>query len=146
MSAETSEANKALVRELFACVDRGDLEGLLELVAEDIVIHTPVPGVENGREGFRAFMQGFFSAFPEQSVEIHDLIADDDQVVARHTHHATHGGEFLGAPPTGRTAQVDGIEIFRIQDGKVIEFWHNDDLLSLIQQLGLIPSPEGIPA
>jgi hypothetical protein len=48
-------------------------------------------------------------------------------------------------PPTGRQAVVSGIEIFRIEHGLIAEMWHQDDLLSLLQQLGAIPAP-GQPA
>lgn len=140
------EENKDTVRAVFAAVDRGDLDGLMALVSPEIRTHTPIPGVGHGADAFRGFMQGFFSAFPEQSVEVHDLVASGDRVAVRHTHRGVHGGEFLGAPPSGRSFEVQGIEIFRIQDGQVTEFWHQDDLLSLLQQLGLVPSPEAVPA
>jgi predicted ester cyclase len=73
---------------------------------------------------------------------VHDVIADGDRVAVRHTHRATHGGEFMDLPPTGKQVVVEGIEIFRLRDGRIAEFWHQDDLLSLLQQLGAIPAPE----
>jgi steroid delta-isomerase-like uncharacterized protein len=111
------------------------------LVSDDIVIHTQVPGIAPGREEFHAFMTGFFAAFPEQSVEVHEVLAEGDRVAARHTHHVTHGGEFAGLPPTGRQASVDGLELFRIEHGRIAEMWHHDDLLGLMQQLGAAPAP-----
>jgi steroid delta-isomerase-like uncharacterized protein len=126
---------------MFACLNEKDLEGMSALVAEDVIIHTPVPGVENGRAGYRAFVDVFVTAFPEQSVEVEDLLAEGDLVVARHMHHATHGGEFIGLPPSGKTVYVPGVELFRVRDGLIVEFWHNDDLLGLLVQLGAVPAP-----
>jgi len=66
------------------------------------------------------------------------LIAEGDLVVAHHTHHVTHSGEFMGMPPTGKKIAVQGIEIFRLADGRIVEMWHQDDMLSLFQQLSMI--------
>ena len=104
--------------------DRYDL--LAELVAEDMVIHSPVPVPLQGREGFQTLLGFFRASFPVQRTAIHALIAEGELVASHHSHHATHGGDFLGLPATGREIVVDGIEIYRFADGKVVEFWHND--------------------
>ena len=139
----STEENKAVVRRLFEeVVNQGNLEALDELTTDDIVTHTPVPGIMPDREGFRQFLGVFLTAFPTQHTEVHDVIAEGDRVAVRHTHHVTHGGEFMGMPPSGREATVAGIEIFRVADGRIAEMWHQDDMLSLLQQLGAIPEPE----
>lgn len=136
----SAKENKAVVRRVFEeMVDQGRLELADELIADDVEIHSPVPGAEGGREGFRRFIGGFLAGFPEQRTELHELISEGDRVAVRHTHHAVNTGEFLGMPPTGREVVVSGIEIFRLRDGQVAEFWHQDDLLGLLQQLGAIP-------
>ena len=140
-----AEENKAVVRRLFDAVNAGDLERSTAFVADDVAIHTPIPGVPPGRDGFRGFMGLFFLAFPEQSVVVHDVVAEADLVVVRHTHHVTHGGDFAGLPPSGTRATVEGLEQFRVADGKVAEMWHHDDLLGLMQQLGAIPGPASAP-
>ena len=86
-----------------------DLEGAMALVTEDM--HRPHPGARHpaGPRRVRAFLSGFFSAFPEQSVAVHEMIAEGDRVLVRHTHHAVHGGEFAGLPPTGIKTTVDGL-------------------------------------
>jgi steroid delta-isomerase-like uncharacterized protein len=137
----TVDANKQIVQRLFDRLNANDADGMSALVAEDVVIHTPVPGVEPGRAGFRAFLDVFLTAFPGQSVDVDALLAEGDLVVARHTHHVTHTGEFIGLPPSGRTARVPGIEQFRVREGLIVEFWHQDDLFGLLQQLGAVPAP-----
>lgn len=139
----SSADTKAVVQDFFAAANANDLERMLGLVTDDVAIHTQIPGIAPGLEGFRAFMSVYFSAFPEQRVEVHELIAEGDRVVARHTHHVTQGGEFAGLPPTGKQAVVDGLELFRIEDERIAEMWHHDDLLGLLQQLGAIPAPGG---
>jgi steroid delta-isomerase-like uncharacterized protein len=111
------------------------------MLAEDMLLHTPVPVPAAGREGFMQLIAGFREAFPAQRTELHQLIAEGDLVVALHTHHATHGGPFMGLPATGREVAVAGLEAFRIVDGKIAEFWHQDDLLGLLNQLGMLDRP-----
>jgi steroid delta-isomerase-like uncharacterized protein len=137
----SADDNKAVVQRMFDAINANDLEGVAELLTEDATVHTSVPGVPPGKEGFRGFVGLYLQAFPEQHVDVHELIAEGDRVLARHTHHVTHGGDFVGLPPSGRQAVIDGLELFRVSDGRVAEMWHHDDLLSLMQQLGAIPAP-----
>ncbi len=143
--ALSAEENKAVVRRLFEeVVNEGNLAALDELITDDIVTHTPVPDITPDREGFLQFLGVFLTAFPTQHTEMHDVIAEGDRVAVRHTHHVTQGGEFMGMPPSGREARVEGIEIFRVSEGRIAEMWHQDDLLGLMQQLGAIPEPEQV--
>ena len=74
---------------------------------------------------------------------IEDLIAEGDKVVVRWTNSGTNVGEFLGMPPTGKSFTIAGIDIHRLQDGKMAEHWHVVDNFSMLLQLGLIPPPGG---
>jgi steroid delta-isomerase-like uncharacterized protein len=137
----TIDQNKAVVRRVYDQVNAGDVAGFDDIIADDVVIHTPIPGVEPGLESWRNFVGLFIGAFPENHTDVDQLTAEGDRVVARHTHHGIHGGEFMGIPPTGKSVSIIGIEEFRIENGKVVEFWHQDDLLSLLMQLGAVPTP-----
>jgi steroid delta-isomerase-like uncharacterized protein len=135
------EENKRSVERIHLEVNDQDRYDLLEeLVAEDMVIHSPVPVPLRGREGFQTLLGFFRASFPVQRTVIKALIAEGEMVASHHSHFATHGGDFLGLPATGREIAVDGVEIFRFVDGKVVEFWHNDDMLGLFQQVGLVPA------
>jgi steroid delta-isomerase-like uncharacterized protein len=126
---------------MFEAINDNDAERMVDLVNDDIVIHTPVPGIGTGKEGMRQLMTIYFSSFMPQHVDVHDIVAEGDRVAVRHTHHLTHNGEFAGIPPTGRELVVEGIEMYRVRDGKVSEMWHHDDFLGLMQQIGAIPVP-----
>lgn len=137
-----SEAQKTVVRRLHTEVNdqlRYDL--LPELVAEDLVYHGPLPLSAPGREGLQQLLEFFRAAFPEQHTAIHALTAEGDLVTSLHTHHGTHGGPFMGLPPTGKEIAVPGIEVFRIADGKIVEMWQQDDLFGLMMQLGMLAPP-----
>jgi predicted ester cyclase len=73
-------------------------------------------------------------------------VAEGDRVVVRWTNSAKHVGNFLGVPPTSRSCAIAGIDIYRIDNGRMAEHWHVIDQLAMLQQLGLIPAPEGAPA
>jgi steroid delta-isomerase-like uncharacterized protein len=137
----STEQNKAVMRRFFDAVNQNNLVLLDELITDDIVTHTAVPGIAPNREGFRRFVGVYLNAFPVQHTEVQAMIAEGDLVAVNHTHHVTHGGDFMGAPASGKEAVVPGIEIFRIAGGRVAEMWHQDDLLSLMIQLGLMAAP-----
>jgi predicted ester cyclase len=50
---------------------------------------------------------------------------------------ATHTGPGLTTSPTNKAANITGICIARIEDGKIAEGWNNFDFLSMYQQLGM---------
>jgi predicted ester cyclase len=88
----------------------------------------------------RRWVRPFQSAFPDFEMEIVDLIAEGDQVVARFKCSGTHLGEWLGVPATGRRFEnVDEIYIFRVQDGRLVSALGVEDNLSRLRQLGITP-------
>jgi predicted ester cyclase len=71
--------------------------------------------------------------------ELEQLVAEGDIVVERFTASGTHRGELMGAQPTGKTINLAGINIFRIDGDKIVERWGRLDELGLLRQLGLFP-------
>lgn len=68
-------------------------------------------------------------------MEIDDLIAEDDKVVARLTFHGTRRGPFRDMAPTGRAIRFGAIRIYRLADGRLVETWAHQDSLGLVAQL-----------
>ena len=67
------------------------------------------------------------------------MIAEGDRVMVRWTFFGTQQGEYSGLPPTHKHAAYSGINIFRIENGKIAEVWDISDRLWLWQQLGVLP-------
>ncbi len=109
-----------------------------EIFAANVVIHDPLTGTNHGTAAFHQLLGVFDTAFPHHRVSVEEIVADGDLVCVLHTHTATHTGPFLGAPPTGKTALVNGIELMRLENGKIVEFWRKDDDVSLLMQLGIL--------
>jgi steroid delta-isomerase-like uncharacterized protein len=141
----TLEKNKELARRYYAELwDNGRLELAEELVAPNHRDHNPpIPGHGRGREDVVHHIKVFREAFPDITVSIDELVAEGDRVVERVTMRGTHLGTFLGIAPTGRYVEVTGVNVCRVEDGKVAERWGMTDGMGMLQQLGLFPEPEG---
>lgn len=147
----SSEANKAVVLRFYDQLNSGNtLEAVDELFAPDFVAHFPGrPHAVRGRDEFKKLLADYLTAFPDLTETTEALIAEGDLVAIRETYRATHEGHFQGVlptgtgefqdiRPTGRPIQLTGIDIYRIQDGRVVEQWIEQDLLGLLQQLGAV--------
>jgi predicted ester cyclase len=73
---------------------------------------------------------------------IEDLIAEGDKVVARWRSRATHRGDYMGIPPTGKEVEFTGISVYRIEEGKIAESWTVEDQLGLMRQIGAVADSE----
>ena len=140
-----SETNKTVSRRFFEEVfSKGNLNVLDEIVAKDQVNSGPsnLPGLPTGPEGAKQIVTMYRNAFPDLRVTVDEQIAEGDKVVTRWTAHGTNQGELLGIPATGKSSTVTGISIDRIVNGKVAESWGIFDQFGMMQQLGVIPTPE----
>jgi len=137
-----SEENKAVARRIVEEVwNKKNLDAIDELIAADYVDHTLPPGGPSGRDGAKAFIGMYVKAFPDVKITIEDMIAQGDKVVTRWSATGTHTGELMGIPATGKRINVTGLDITRYSGGKSVEFWGQFDLMGMMQQLGVIPTP-----
>jgi steroid delta-isomerase-like uncharacterized protein len=133
------EDNKAAVRRFYQEVINGrNPDALDELLVPDGVDHTFGNQSTQQAKGFFAMV---YQAFPDLHAEVHDVIAEGDLVAVRSTYTSTHQGEFLGIPATGKQTTTNGVEYFRMQDGKQVEHWGGPDTFSFLVQLGVMPGP-----
>jgi predicted ester cyclase len=136
-----TERNKEVVRRWVEEVwSSGRAELMDELLDEHLVDHNPIPGVPAGREGNKAILGMFHSAF-DVKMKLDLLLADGDYVIDRWTADMTHKGEFMGIPATGKQVRITGIDVSRLENGKVVETWHQEDNMGLMQQLGAMQAP-----
>ena len=138
----SSETNKFLIRRIFEeGMNGGRPEVYDETIAADYVNYdfpAPAPGLE----GFKIVDAMFKAAFPDMRVTIEDEVAEGDKVATRGYFSGTHKGEFMGIPPTGKTIKVSYIDIWRVANGRGKDNWVQMDMLGLMQQLGVIPTPD----
>jgi steroid delta-isomerase-like uncharacterized protein len=109
---------------------------------DDVVWHGNSLGEVSGVENLTALLTAFLGALPDLVAEEQDVIASDDLVVVRLIVTATHRGDLLGIPATGRRVQWNAIDIYRVtDDGRISEEWACDDMAAFASQLGAISLP-----
>jgi steroid delta-isomerase-like uncharacterized protein len=138
-----SQQNRAVLDRINEEAFRQGNTGVIdELVSPDFVEHNPMPGFGGNREGFKQMVAGLHQAFPDFDTQVQDQIADGDKVVERWTAGGTQEGDFMGIPATGKHIEIEGMDISRIEDGKIVEHWTQMDAMAMMQQLGVIPEPQ----
>ena len=140
-----SEENKALAHRFHMDIfQQGNLVVVDHLISPNFVWHaqgTP-PEWTQGPQGVRRAAAVVRAAYPDLDFTHEDTLAEGDRVMIRWTMRGTHNGPFMGTPPTGKSVTVTGIDVFRIAGGQIVELWQNFDQLGMLQQLGVIPTPE----
>jgi steroid delta-isomerase-like uncharacterized protein len=144
MSVET---NLTLVRRFVEEFQtRHNLAAVDDYMSPDFVDHCSPPGLPPDREGVKMQFTMFFTALPDLQALIHDQVADENKVVTRKTLRGTHRGDLMGIPPTGKTVDIEVIDILAVKDGKITDHWNLVDQLGLLKQLGALPGEEAAHA
>jgi predicted ester cyclase len=134
------DENKQIVRRLLEeGVGNGAEDVISELVAPDAVSYNPLPGQAQGAQGIIERVGRLGAGF-DYNLSIQELIAEGDRVATLNTIKGTHTGEFLGVPATNNDVKMDDMSVMRVSGGKVVEWWDELDIASLLQQVGAIPS------
>jgi len=115
-----------------------DFAVIPEVYGEGFVGHYDMSTVDS-LEALQQYIPGNLVSFPDFHVTIHDVFAEGDLVAFRATASATHLGPFGPVPATGMPWEVEALVIRRIADGKIVELWQLNNMLSLLMQIGLVP-------
>lgn len=138
------DENRLLCRrlhdEIFA---KGELDVADQIFAADARYHGPDwPTGATGPEVIKQDATVYRSAFRIEQLSRDLEVAEGDYVVHHWTFSGTHIGDLGPIQATGRKATASGIDIFRVQGGKIAEIWQQWDQLSLMQQLGAVPTAQ----
>lgn len=138
-----SSQNKSIVHNwVEEVINKQQFDQIETYFAPDYVNHMIPPGQPQGPAGERQLTLMFLSAFPDGRMSIEDDLAEGDLVAGRGTFSGTHQGDFMGIPATGKAINIPIINVLRLADGKIVENWSALDMMGMMQQLGVIPSPE----
>jgi steroid delta-isomerase-like uncharacterized protein len=130
------------MKRLYELINAGDIDGFGDHVADEFIEHEETPGFEPSKEGVKQMFHMYRAAFPDLRMEAEDVLVDGDKVVVRARATGTHQGEFMGMPATGKSVDIQLIDIIRFgDDGLAHEHWGILDALGMMQQLGAIPAP-----
>ena len=138
-----TDDNKALVQRWFDEVwNQGREDTIDEMYTADGVsvglgaANTAVRGPEE----FKIFFRNLRGAFPDTRIQLLDIVAEANEVAVRFEVQATHTGNGLPFPPTGRPVKFSGMSFLQLTDGKLAKGWNCWDQLGMLTQLGVIPS------
>ncbi len=135
----STETNKAVVRRYWQELwnsKRGDI--IDDIAVDPVKFHFP-GGQAHQPPSLHKWFETALVAFSDVHFTIHVELAEGDLVAVHWSYVATNTGPFLGRPATGRRVTDEGTDIFRVEQGKIVEMWVNQDSLGLMQQLGVVP-------
>jgi hypothetical protein len=130
-----------VIRRFHSAMNNKDMNSLREIVDLDFINHQGAMGDQIGPGPLINGLQMFYEAMPDLHVTEDYVLAQGNRVATRIRTTGTHQGTYMGVPPTGNQISFTGIVIYSLNDdGKVIERWQDFDSVSMMQQLGVIPS------
>jgi steroid delta-isomerase-like uncharacterized protein len=118
----------------------GDQATIDELCDPGLVDHNAAPDHEPTLAGFKQKVAGFAAIFPDLEEDLQDIIAGGDTVATRWVVTGSQQLEFMGISPAGQLIRVEGMNFYRLEDGRVTDIWTQFDGVGMMQQLGAIPA------
>jgi steroid delta-isomerase-like uncharacterized protein len=139
----STNENKAVVRQFFEELLSTDNFALAdELLSPGFRFYFAGSPDPMGLESYKEFLAARRAAFPDRRFVVEDMIAEGDKVSARFTMRGTHNGDLPGIVPSGKEVTMTGIDMIRLEEGKMVEDRVEVDQLGMMQQLGVIASPQ----
>ena len=136
MSAEES---KQLIRRFYTeVVGSGDYSNLDSFIAADYLDHNATEGAR-GPVVVRTHLEAIRMTLPDFTIQIEAIFAEGEYVITRVTGRGTHLGEWMAIKPTGREVRLKGINIDRVERGRVAEHWGEADTIGMLVQMGVDP-------
>jgi predicted ester cyclase len=132
------EKNKAIVRGFIEAYNARQLDLVDDFVSPNYIDHEK----NIDREGLKQLIAMGINAFPDWYETIEDIIAEGDKVWVLLAYTGTHKGEFVGLAPTGKKITSKAVDIYRIVDGKLAEYWNVTDNLNIFKQVGAVEITE----
>ena len=133
--AALEEANKALAERYIDAWNKGDAAALQEIFSPDFV-HRPRMGVEESLKDALEGLEERMTMFPDQNLQVQDLIVKGDKFIFRGIFSGTHTGDSEWLPATDKKVEIRGFAIMRVENGRIVEDWGITDLLDFHEQLG----------
>jgi steroid delta-isomerase-like uncharacterized protein len=118
----------------------GDQASIDELCDPGLVDHNPATGHEPTLAGFKQKVAGFAAVFPDLAEDLQDITGSGDTVATRWVVTGSQQREFMGIAATGQMIRVEGMNFYRLKNGRVTDIWTQFDGVGMMQQIGAIPT------
>jgi steroid delta-isomerase-like uncharacterized protein len=113
---------------------------------EDGTVVSPIFKTVQGREGILESYEALFATFPDWHYIGEHLLVDNERVAQQFLVHATHSGDFMGLPGSGRKFDIQGVRVFEMRDGLIAFERRYYDFTGLLIQLGILRGKPVKPA
>jgi predicted ester cyclase len=113
--------------------NRGDWDRLATYVSPEYIHHSGDQSLDLA--GFVRGSLWFRAGFPDFAVEVMDILSDAGRAAMRFVARGTHQVSLFGETPTLRTVVLDGITMYRFEDGLIAEDWEMMDEQQLRRQI-----------
>ncbi|MDX2244215.1 MAG: ester cyclase [Leptolyngbyaceae cyanobacterium bins.302] len=136
-NGSAAESNKDVAKRYFnEILNSGNLDAIPEIIAPEFVLHFPLfPRPIRGQDALKHFVTTLRTAFPDIHYDVDREAGDQDKAAIRWKLSGTHQGEYLGIPPRNTPVTLQGVSIFRLNDGQILEAWVNENDLGLLEQI-----------
>ncbi len=143
----SAQENSKIARSIYTAYNDRRFDAAIGHVAPGAeIVNVATGAVARGPEGFRAFLEGWATAFPDSRVEVTNVLASGDQVTVEFMGRGTHTGPLQtpggAVPGTGRRVEIHFCDVIKMQGGKVAGLRTYFDLATMMRQLGLLQAPE----
>jgi steroid delta-isomerase-like uncharacterized protein len=128
---------KVVARRFYEIMNEGSPDTLDEICSPDLRGHA---GAGADLEQLKGSIGSFVQAFPDLRAEVRNLMCEDDTVSTWVSYEGTHKEEFAGVPGTGRGVKFAAWDLFRIENGKIVEITQYCDLFTILNQIGALPT------
>jgi steroid delta-isomerase-like uncharacterized protein len=129
-----------LVRDLLEAWNAHDVERIKTFYAPDYEgVDVGQAKPQSGPQGVAWLVKRYLQAFPDLYFVAEDVVVQGNRAVLVWTAHATHWGELMRIPPTGRDIAVRGTSVLTVENGKVTRGLYIWDVAGLLRSIGLLP-------
>jgi steroid delta-isomerase-like uncharacterized protein len=140
MSAAATRTPADVARAAFDAVSRKDPDGIVATGAPGYVDDFVAVGEIRGHDGVQAYFRELFAAFPDFTMTVARIVADDTTAVVQwHAAGTFTGGPFQGIAPTRRRVEIRGVDVMEIADGLTQHNTIYYDGATFARQIGLLP-------
>ena len=140
--ADQAAANKQVVHKFIELFQSGKWDDFDQVIAKDCVLHYPGGVDVDGLDAMKAGWQVFYGALKDLKFTSLAEISEGDRLIDFLTFEATYTGDYMGRQVSGAPVKYNQVEMMRIKDGKIVEWWVEMDRLWMAQQLGFELMPK----
>jgi len=152
-STKTNEAtndqtsqNKATMIKIYEVFNTGNTADLANIVDANVIEHQTDPSIkETGIEGIKKAVEMYRSSFPDLKMNVLSMTAEGDVVTTHFNMTGTNTGPMGEMPPTNKAMNIEGVDIIKFKDGKAVEHWGYQEEMKMMEQMGLMQEPAGMP-